>query len=60
MILSGRENSKEKGGDTGAKGYTIKGSNKAKITNTAGRNPYPYHLIHCDKSSNVYGWGTFG
>lgn len=29
---------------------------KAKITNIAKGAKYPYHLIHTDKTSNVYGW----
>lgn len=40
---------------TGLKGYSAK-AGKAKITkkNTAGK--HPYHLIHTDSKSNVYGW----
>lgn len=46
---------------TGSKGYPAK-AGKAKITkkNMAGR--HPYHLIHTNSKSNVYGWvdkGTF-
>lgn len=46
----------------GAKGYSAK-AGKAKITikNGSGK-AHPWHLIHADNSSNVYGWvdeGTF-
>lgn len=46
----------------GAKGYSAR-AGKAKITiaNGAGK-AHPWHLIHIDSSSNVYGWvddGTF-
>lgn len=46
----------------GAKGYSAK-AGKAKITivNGSGK-AHPWHLIHTDSSSNVYGWvddGTF-
>ena len=49
--------------NAGAKGYAVKGKGRAKITKTAEGKAHPYHLIHCDRSSNVYGWvdaGTFG
>lgn len=46
----------------GAKGYDAK-AGKAKITNKDGSGKaHPWHLIHEDGSSNVYGWvdnGTF-
>lgn len=46
----------------GAKGYSAKaGRAKITITNGAGK-AHPWHLIHTDSSSNVYGWvddGTF-
>jgi hypothetical protein len=47
---------------SGSKGYTAK-AGKAKITiaNGSGK-AHPWHLIHTDSSSNVYGWvddGTF-
>lgn len=47
---------------SGAKGYSAK-AGKAKITiaNGSGK-AHPWHLIHTDSSSNVYGWvddGTF-
>lgn len=48
--------------DAGAKGYTVKGSGRAKITKLAEGKGHPYHLIHSDSSCNVYGWvdgGTF-
>ncbi len=46
----------------GAKGYSAR-AGKAKITiaNGSGK-AHPWHLIHIDSSSNVYGWvddGTF-
>ncbi len=42
--------------DSGAKGYAVKGSGKAKITKIAEGKGHPYHLIHSDSSCNVYGW----
>lgn len=48
--------------DSGAKGYTVKGSGPARITKIADGKAHPYHLIHSDSSCNVYGWvdaGTF-
>ena len=48
--------------DAGARGYAVKGRGPAKITKTAEGKAHPYHLIHSDSSSNVYGWvdgGTF-
>lgn len=46
--------------DSGAKGYTVKGSGKAKITKIAEGKAHPYHLIHSDSSCNVYGWVDTG
>ncbi len=47
---------------TGAKGYSAKaGQAKITIANGAGK-AHPWHLIHTDTTSNVYGWvddGTF-
>ncbi|MCM1233688.1 MAG: hypothetical protein NC489_26535 [Ruminococcus flavefaciens] len=46
---------------TGSKGDKAK-AGKAKITKTASGAKHPYHLIHTDSKSNVYGWvdeGTF-
>lgn len=46
---------------TGSKGYKAK-AGKAKITKKRSSAKHPYHLIHEDRSSNVYGWvdkGTF-
>lgn len=47
---------------SGAKGYTAK-AGKAKITKKNGSGKaHPWHLIHVDSGSNVYGWvddGTF-
>ena len=48
--------------DAGARGYAVKGRGPAKITKIAEGKAHPYHLIHSDSSSNVYGWvdgGTF-
>lgn len=48
--------------DSGSRGYTVKGSGKAKITRIAEGKAHPYHLIHSDSGCNVYGWvdaGTF-
>lgn len=45
----------------GAKGYTAK-AGKARITKTNSAGQHPWHLIHTDSKSNVYGWvdsGTF-
>lgn len=46
----------------GAKGYSAR-AGKAKITKKNGSGgAHPWHLIHCDSGSNVYGWvddGTF-
>lgn len=46
----------------GAKGYEAR-AGKAKITNKDGSGKaHPWHLIHADSGSNVYGWvddGTF-
>lgn len=42
--------------DSGAKGYVVKGSGKARITKIAEGKGHPYHLIHADSSCNVYGW----
>lgn len=45
----------------GSKGYTAK-AGKAKITRVSINAVHPYHLIHTDSKSNVYGWvdeGTF-
>ena len=45
----------------GSKGFSAK-AGKAKITKIADGAKHPYHLIHTDKKSNVYGWvdeGTF-
>ena len=45
----------------GAKGYKAK-PGPAKITAVNEKGAHPYHLIHTDSSSNVYGWvdpGTF-
>jgi len=45
----------------GAKGYNAK-PGPAKITAMNEKGAHPYHLIHTDKTSNVYGWvdeGTF-
>lgn len=39
----------------GSKGYTAK-AGKAKITKIASGNSHPYHLIHTNSKSNVYGW----
>jgi hypothetical protein len=55
MILSGRGNSKEKKRDIGGKGYEVKGSTLGEAYKDSRGKPYPYHLIHCDRSSNVYG-----
>lgn len=46
---------------TSSKGYQAK-AGKAKITRKNGSGKHPYHLIHTDSKSNVYGWvdsGTF-
>ena len=40
---------------TGDTGYSAK-PGKAKITIISGGAKHPYHLIHIDNSSNVYGW----
>lgn len=45
----------------GSKGYAAK-AGPAKITSINAGQAHPYHLIHTDSSSNVYGWvdeGTF-
>lgn len=45
----------------GSKGFAAKAGG-AKITKKADGAKHPYHLIHTDKKSNVYGWvdeGTF-
>ena len=39
----------------GSKGFTAK-AGKAKITAKNAGQAHPYHLIHTDSSSNVYGW----
>ena len=41
--------------DSGSKGFTAK-AGKAKITLKKPGKSHPYHLIHSDSSSNVYGW----
>lgn len=46
---------------TGSKGYSAK-AGKAKITKKNLSGKHPYHLIHTNSKSNVYGWvdeGTF-
>lgn len=46
---------------TGSKGYSAK-AGKAKITKKNASGKHPYHLIHTNSKSNVYGWvdeGTF-
>lgn len=43
----------------GSKGYSAK-AGKAKITNINIGKAYPYHLIHQDNTSNVYGWVAEG
>ena len=40
---------------TGSKGYSAK-AGKAKITKKNESGKHPYHLIHTDSKSNVYGW----
>lgn len=45
----------------GSKGFSAK-AGKAKITKMVASAKHPYHLIHTDRKSNVYGWvddGTF-
>lgn len=45
----------------GSKGYKAT-AGKAKITKVSANAAHPYHLIHTDSKSNVYGWvdeGTF-
>lgn len=44
---------------TGDKGYGAK-PGPAKITQTNPGSKHPYHLIHTDSSSNVYGWVNEG
>ncbi len=41
--------------DSGSKGFTAK-AGKAKITLKKPGKSHPYHLIHTDSNSNVYGW----
>ena len=41
------------------KGYQAK-AGKAEITKTAKSGSHPYHLVHTDNSSNVYGWVDSG
>ena len=46
---------------SGSRGFTAK-AGRAKITAKNPGSAHPYHLIHTDSSSNVYGWvdsGTF-
>ena len=46
---------------SGSRGFTAK-AGRAKITQKNPGSAHPYHLIHTDSSSNVYGWvdsGTF-
>lgn len=43
----------------GAKGYDAK-TGKAKITRIIPNGQHPYHLIHTDGKSNVYGWVDSG
>ena len=40
---------------TSSKGYSAK-AGKAKITKKNASGKHPYHLIHADSKSNVYGW----
>lgn len=40
---------------TGSKGYPAK-AGKARITKKNDAGKHPYHLIHTDSKSNVYGW----
>lgn len=40
---------------SGNKGFSAK-AGKAKITKIANNAKHPYHLIHTNKKSNVYGW----
>lgn len=47
--------------NAGAKGFSV-AAGKAKITSIKAGQAHPYHLIHADSKSKVYGWvdaGTF-
>ncbi len=44
---------------SGSKGYEAE-AGKAKITKIKSQEKHPYHLIHTDKNSNVYGWVDSG
>ncbi len=44
---------------SGQKGYSAS-AGKAKITKIKSQDTHPYHLVHTDKGSNVYGWVDSG